>query len=695
MLDNLRHRFGLEGALLAIFLLLAGMLFFGARYLSNDVASLNALNRAAEQVRLDAILFFRWLPEAEDDDRSRRSTAAATLARTSERIDAYLSAFDHGGRLALEDAPSMEFPVDRLPDDSTPVIAQLNETWRAIHRQVEAMAELSGIDQDRLLTTLNNEARQVEREVIEQSSLLTESIAAAKRERASRLRQIHILAVVTALTYVLVLIWLYWRTREQIRSATRQTDEIMQSVKTGLLLLDRNYRVGDYYSAQLETIFQAEALAGKDFVELLSERVPKDTLATVRDYLDLLFSERVEESLIGSLNPLDRVEVRLPNKSGRMEDRYLAFTFRRIFVDDELEQLLVAVDDRTDRVRLGEEIEALKEKQDQHTERMLELLVSLYQLDPAMLDETLTRWQRLMRRANAALEESNTRKGDLKPLIDKVFRPMHTFKSEAAGLKLEFLSQRAAAVEGSIAALRELETLTGNDFLPATVRLDELYAQFSVVRRIIQRLQEQGVSRSSEGRAGAGGQRPALVTELQRLVRHLADKLGLVVGLRIQGLDDDLIPDDMRDPLRDILVQLIRNACAHGIERPSERRSLDKPGEATLDVRLSQNAASGTWQLAFRDDGRGIDFEKIRERAIEMNLINPDSGDLTRDQALRLMFHPGLTTARQVRDDSGRGVGMDIVRESVAQLGASIRVGTRPGAYTLFKITIPGRVQDA
>lgn len=694
MLDNLRHRFGLEAALLTVFVLLAGILFGASRYFSHEVDSLDALTRAADRVRLDTILFYRWLPETEADDRSRRAVAAETLARTSDRIDRFLLAFDNGGRVALAGADSIDLPADRLPVDSAPIVAQLSATWRPIHHQVEAMSELSGIDQDRVLATLNAEARQFEREMIDQSSMLSASLAAAKRASSSRLRQIHILAVAVALTYVLALIWLYWRLRERFRAAVRQTDEILQSVTTGLMLLDRDYRVGEQYSAQLERIFQTDDIAGKDFIELLTGRVPKDTLSTVRDYLDLLFSERVEESLIGSLNPLDRVEIRLPNQSGRMEDRYLAFTFCRIFDGDELEQLLVAVDDKTDRVRLGEEIETLKEKQDQYTERMLELLVSLYQLDPSMLENTLNRWQRLMRQANAALEESNTRKGDLKPLIEKVFRPMHTFKSEAAGLKLEFLSLRAAAVEESIAKLRDIESLTGNDFLPATVRLEELYAQFSVVGKIIQRLQEQGVSRSKDGQAAASGQRPAMVTELQRLVRQLADELGLVVGLRTQGLDDDLIPDEMREPLRDILVQLIRNACAHGIERPSERRSLDKPAEATLDLRLVRTEASGTWQLAFRDDGRGIDFEAIRERAISMNLINPDSGELTRDQALRLMFHPGLTTARQVRNESGRGVGMDIVREAVARLGASIRVGTRPGVYTLFKITIPGTAKD-
>ena len=690
MLDNLRHRYGLEGALLIVFILLAGILFVSARYFSQSVEAQDALMRAAERVRLDTILFYRWLPEAGAEDPSRRAAAAATLAQTSDRMDRFLGALDSGERTELLVDEPIDLPADRLSDDTAPVIAQLIETWRPIHHQTEAIAQLNGVDRDRLLATLANEAPRHERDMIDQSSRLSATIAAAKSRSASRLRQILIAAVAIALTYVLVLIWLYWRLHEEYRATRRQTDEILQSVTTGLLLLDRDYRVGEQYSERLEHIFQCEDLAGRDFIDLLTERVPKDTLATVRDYLDLLFSDRVEESLIGSLNPLDRVEIRLPNQSGRMEDRYLAFSFRRLFVDDEFEQLLVAVDDKTDRVRLGEEMELLKDKQDQHTERMLELLVSLYQLDPAMLEETLNRWHRLMQRANAALEESNTRKGNLKPLIEQVFRPMHTFKSEAAGLKLEFLSQRAAAVEETIARLREVDPLTGNDFLPATVRLEELFAQFSVVRKIIQRLQEQGVSRSQDGKAAATGPRPALVSELQRLVRQLGEELNLSVALRTQGLDDDLIPDAMRDPLRDILVQLIRNACAHGVERPSERRSLDKAAEATLDLRLSQNAASGTWQLAFRDDGRGIDFSAIRERAIEMNLINPESGELSRDQALRLMFHPGLSTARQVRNESGQGVGMDIVRDAIARLDASIRVGTQPGVYTLFKVTIPG-----
>jgi len=687
----LRRLIGPEAALIAVFLALSSMLYLGARHFNNIIETNGTVVQVAGRMRLEINSLYRWLAEAENRVARQRSEAIEQLGRTAGKVDQLLGSIVSGG--AAEIAPRMvlNVPPGAVPESARGALNQLRDTWQPIGSQIAAMVDLEGSDRILALSDLLIDARLVESELIGQSSRLLGVISVNSFNVASRQQMLQIVGAALGIGFFFLLIWLYSRQLKRFRAAKRETDEILQTVTSGLFLINRDLRLGDQYSTQLEYILQRKQLAGTDFLQMLSEMVPAETLGTVRDYLDLLFSERVEETLIGSLNPLDRVQVRLPSDSGRVEQRFLEFSFRRVFDDHRLLHLLVSVNDVTDRVHLTAEIEALKEKQDQQTERMLELLVSLFKLEPEMLDDTLERWHDLMQQANEALKQSNSRKGDLRPLIDEVFRPMHTVKSEAAGLRLDFLSQRAAAVEEAIARLRELDPLTGNDFLAATVRLEELFAQFSVVRRIIERLHEQGVVRvEPPGQKTGDATGQPLVTMLQRLVRQLNDDLGIQADLRIQGLNEDTLPERLREPLRDILVQLVRNACAHGIEPARLRQESGKGVPAILDVRLNQDPDHRFYELVFRDDGRGIDFDAIGKRAVEMGLVTANRlAGLDRNQLMRLMFHPGLSTAREMRDDAGQGVGMDIVREAINRLDASIQIGTRSGRHTTFKLRIP------
>lgn len=689
----MRKLAGPEAILIAVFVVMSSGLYFGASHFGGVIESNGTVVQVAGRMRLEINSLYRWLAEAENADPGRRQAAVDELTQVANQVDTLLQSLISGGTVQI--APGQVLQVDPalIPDEAVPILPQIASVWRPVYDRIQNLPDGQAVEDEQYLTETIAQARAVEGALLGQASRLLGVISVDSVNNAGRLQLVQVTGAVLGVGFFLLLIALYSRQLKRFRDAKRETDEILETVTSGLFLLDRDYRLGEQYSAQLEYILQRGELGGTDFIAMLNDMVPGETRKTAQDYLDLLFSERVEESLIGSLNPLDRVKVRLPTDTGRVEERYLEFSFRRVFDDDRLLHLLVSVNDVTDRVRLGEELESLKENQDQQTERMLELLVSLFKLDQAMLDDTLGRWHSLMQQANSALKESNNRKTGLRPLIDEVFRPMHTLKSEAAALGLDFLSQRAAAVEQAIAELRPIDPLSGNDFLAATVRLEELFAQFSVVRRIIERLHAQGISRGETADQPGKTDTP-LLSLLQSQVEQLNEELGIRAALRVQGLNEHRLPDPLREPLRDILVQFIRNACAHGVETPQQRRSHGKPETATLDIRLAQADSGEHWQLLFRDDGRGIDFDAIARRAAEMGLVSSDQRP-ERGQLLKLMFHPGLSTASEVRSDAGQGVGMDIVREAVRRIGARIQIGTDAGKHTTFKLSIPAAANGA
>jgi two-component system chemotaxis sensor kinase CheA len=177
----------------------------------------------------------------------------------------------------------------------------------------------------------------------------------------------------------------------------------------------------------------------------------------------------------------------------------------------------------------------------------------------------------------------------------------------------------------------------------------------------------------------------ALFGRFVRLTRDLAQAQGKQVRLCIRGEETELdrtLVEQMTDPL----LHLVRNAIAHGLEPPAERRAHDKPEEGELILAASQQG--GSVYLDVQDDGRGLDRARILARAIERGLV-PADAELTDEAVRALIFEPGFSTASDVTEVSGRGVGMDVVRRRVLAVGGSLSLDTTRGRGTRVRIRLP------
>ena len=179
----------------------------------------------------------------------------------------------------------------------------------------------------------------------------------------------------------------------------------------------------------------------------------------------------------------------------------------------------------------------------------------------------------------------------------------------------------------------------------------------------------------------------SVFSKFPRMVRDLARKANKDVDLIIQGEDTELdrsVIDEINDPL----IHLVRNAIDHGIEPPEERVAVGKPsrGRVILTARHEQ----GRIVLTVEDDGRGIDVERLKAAAVQKGLLREtEAAAMPREKAIELIFASGLSTAKQVTEISGRGVGMDIVRNNIERINGSILVETTPGQGTRFQIILP------
>jgi len=173
--------------------------------------------------------------------------------------------------------------------------------------------------------------------------------------------------------------------------------------------------------------------------------------------------------------------------------------------------------------------------------------------------------------------------------------------------------------------------------------------------------------------------------KFRRLVHDLARGLGKDVDLTIEGAETEL-DKTVIDQLGDPLMHLIRNSMDHGIETAEQRRARGKC--ATARIHLAARHSGASVQISVSDDGRGIDAAAVKAKAVERGLIAADA-QLSEAETFALIFEPGFSTAKTVTDVSGRGVGMDVVRQRVESLRGTIEVKSRPGEGTTVSLRLP------
>ena len=172
---------------------------------------------------------------------------------------------------------------------------------------------------------------------------------------------------------------------------------------------------------------------------------------------------------------------------------------------------------------------------------------------------------------------------------------------------------------------------------------------------------------------------------MSRIVREIADVTGKSVRLITEGENTE-VDKTVIDKLAEPLTHMIRNAVDHGLESPEKREAAGKNPEGT--VRLTAKHRSGRIVIELADDGAGINREKVRQKAIDNDLIAADA-NLSDEEVDNLIFHAGFSTADKISDISGRGVGMDVVKRSIQALGGRISISSRPGHGSVFTMSLP------
>ena len=556
---------------------------------------------------------------------------------------------------------------------------------------------------DTLLKDQTQSARQLTQQLTDLSSLLRQSVTAD----GEQLRENLIGGTGLAAALLGLMLYFAWAARHgalRALQAEQQISNILGTVREGLFLIDRKGRIGGTHSASLTTLLRLESPAGGTLEELLQPLVDQKTLHAATKYLGLLWKDKVHEDLIESVNPLSQIEV-VFNKSRGKEVRYLSFSFRRARDPAQSQSFIFGVvSDVTDRVLLQREVAHVRADSDAQATALLDLL----KVEPAQLEGFINSADIGIRKANAMLGSPGKDAQTLRSKVDGVFREMHALKGEALALGLGAFGRHVHAIEDLLAGLRQRDDLTGNEFVPVVVKLGELMdyrTQLIELRSRISQFRSAEIRKAPDeddsfgtdtdviSTLEAGLRPPSLLPNLLKtLTETVATDCKRSVQLVTQGLE--LVPGPYAVRVRDICVQMIRNAVVHGVEDSATRLSSAKPASATITVAFGSDEADH-YVLRIEDDGRGLNYEEILDRALSSGLVSPEKAATMKPESVfKLILEPGFTTAESVSVHAGRGVGLNMVSESLRECEGRLSIATKPGVYTRFIIRLPKPAVD-
>lgn len=690
---------------LVLFLSVLGLNYVASFRLDEDAAAINVAGRQRALLQRIPLLLLQ-LRELRQRG-GELLPAQAELQGVVELFDDALNAFDAGGLVRGDIRPARIHALK--PGRARDLLAQAQSIWQPYRQRIEPIwRQQTGVTED-----LHNVAAAYAREnnlvLVGLMGDLTTQMEESSRASTRRLRLWQALAGAGALLSFAGLVAVFvskvrqsdrfldeyadslqssndqlQMTASVLATAKQEADLILTTVRQGMMLLDPSLRISRQFSEELRRLFHESDLAGRDFLELLQPRLNERMYRTTADYLELLFNSAKKEKQLAKINPLAQIELSFPGADGQPAASILEFSFRRIYDGERIIRLFVSVRDITPQVRLEQRARA----EEARKERQIELLLNMLHLEPATLGEFLAHARRELERAEDAFHPlgrgaggEEQRREDLRELLAAV----HNIKGNAATLQLAPFERAAHEFEDDVRSVLGCSALDPEALVDLRLRLVEFRATLDEGRDLAGRLR-------AFARADSGGD--PIVDSIGALVQATALKNGKSVRVDAAGFSSLLIPTEHRVLVHDILIQLGRNAVVHGIETPAARQAAGKPAEGLLRLsgRLDESVPGRqSYRLQVEDDGAGLDYRRVRERAIALGLTTPAAADsLSGDELNAFIFESGFTTARSETTHSGHGAGLNFVRRRVINdLGGGIAVANDPGRSLRFSIVLP------
>lgn len=559
-----------------------------------------------------------------------------------------------------------------------------NNSWKDIHRiwgnykkQFDNAQNLQN-----LKTYAHNEDQQLQAAFANVSNDVVER----SRNAANNAKYLSIVGVILLLisyaVFVVYFVRQFHHDDQHLQNAHLELSEVLDSLSEGLFLLHEDFHISMQQSKRLKALLPQLRENGQNFLDVAGEILNNHRkLSATKMFIEQLYNPRVLEKLIHGLNPLDKVEV--PSPKDPRETRVIGFQFSRIMDGAKIVKVLVSVKDLTDSVR----IEARLQREQEQNDLQIEMISKMLNADESIMRGFLHTSLKQLAQINQILKQPNNSEKDLTDKIRLISQEIHAFKGEASMLDMSAFRLAAEAFEEMIKELRQKRQINGKDFLPLVSELDSLIEKLA---------QAEELHRKITGRLNNPMPAPTAATAtdlgtiLGKFVVNMGYRHNKNVIMETGGLEHLHQESESFPAVKDIIIQILRNAVVHGIEPVRVRTLNNKPTEG--HIKLNVLPSGGKVRITIEDDGKGIDLNMLRQKAVEMKLATPEEVNTWSDnQLFSLIFRPHFSTLPEGEnnEDGGRGMGMDVVRTRIKSINGNIGIQTQMGEYTRFTIVVP------
>jgi two-component system chemotaxis sensor kinase CheA len=263
----------------------------------------------------------------------------------------------------------------------------------------------------------------------------------------------------------------------------------------------------------------------------------------------------------------------------------------------------------------------------------------------------------------------------------RIYQSVHAIKSNAVILGLDNFGNKLHELENKIKDIRDKEEISFEDVLHVAVELENIMREKDKFKETITRLQ------SFKGGDSRRQDRHVLIETLNKACEKAAAAQNKKARLIIEDIAGIVLEHGPRRVIKEVLTQLVRNSVYHGIENPEERENRGKNPEG--QIKLSIKFDNATIHIKLGDDGRGLDFERIRRKAEGLHMLRSKAEGEDKGYLSQVIFSPGFSTAETADVYAGRGIGLNLVKEKIRELRGSIKLHTEPGKGTCFNLFIP------
>ncbi len=469
--------------------------------------------------------------------------------------------------------------------------------------------------------------------------------------------------------------WLESLTQKAIENSklleeeTEELNAMRNNIDLGIFLLDQDLMLQPLYSKHLSEIFEADSLAGANFLSLFRGTLLPNEVDSLEDYLGMMFTTQ-DTTLLESINPLQQTKWQ-----GSQGTKHLSITVSRIEKQGS-PLLLGTVKDITKEVELERQI-AIDEE---NRQKEMRIMAEIMHASPEALGEFISDAEHEFGEINNILK-SNTSTHIV--TLQQVYQGVHAIKSNALIIGLQTLANKLHELETGINERIGRGGLYA-DVLSLMFELEKIMHEVDGMKTIIKRMDQFSSSAAATDTKGIFVK--SILNTIDKINGGTEEGMHKVIELDVQQLEWDDISSEKRRDIKDIVLQLIRNSCIHGVETKEVRAQKNKDEKATIHLSIIKQ--DGHLLIDCGDDGSGINYEKVLQKGKEMNLLPESTTVEDKGTLMKLLTSPTFSTADTVSQYAGRGVGLSLIVDKIKKYGGKLKIKSSKDVGTSFILTM-------